>query len=212
MRFEKLLLKVADEPVFRTGFLAASGEDLPALRLQLSRWVKAGRLVQLKKGLYSLAEPYRKVNPHPFVIANAMKKASYVSLHSALGQFGMIPEHVPMVTSVTTQRPERVETALGQFVFRCIKKNWFCGYQRVDLVSGQSAFVATPEKALLDLVYLTPGADSYDFLAELRLQSLEKLDLSVLRELAEMSNSKKLLRAVRHIAELVELEKQQEEL
>ena len=99
-----------------------------------------------------------------------------------------------------------METSLGQFVFRRIKKNWFCGYLRVDLVSGQSAFVATPEKALLDLVYLTPGADNYDFLAELRLQSLDKLDLGALRELAEMSKSEKLRRAVRQITKLVEQE------
>jgi predicted transcriptional regulator of viral defense system len=206
MKWEELLQTVGGESVFRTGFLAASGESLPSLRLQLSRWVKTDRLVQLKKGLYTLAEPYRKVIPHPFVLANAMKKASYVSLQSALGYFGMIPEHVPTVTSVTTQRPERVETSLGQFVFRRIKKNWFCGYQQVDLGSGQRAFVATPEKALLDIVYLTPGGDNYDFLAELRLQNLEILNLNALRELAEMSKSAKLHRAVRHIAELVEQE------
>jgi len=47
MKWDELLRQVADEPVFRTGFLAGNGESLPALRLQLSRWVKAGRLVQL---------------------------------------------------------------------------------------------------------------------------------------------------------------------
>ncbi len=113
MKWPELLEMVADEPVFRTGFLGASGESLPALRLQLSRWVKAGKLVQPAKGLYTLAEPYRKISIHPFVLANAMKKASYVSLQSALAHFGMIPEHVPTVTSVTPQRPQRVETPLG---------------------------------------------------------------------------------------------------
>ena len=210
MKWEELLLKVTNEPVFRTGFFAASDESLPALRLQLSRWVKAGKLIQLKKGLYTLAEPYRKMNPHPFVLANAMKKASYISLHSALGHFGMIPEYVPTVTSVTTHRPERVKTSLGQFVFRRIKKNWFCGYQRIELVSRQSAFVATPEKALLDLVYLTPGADSYDFIAELRLQNLDKLDLRAFRKLADMSKSQKLLRAQRLITRFVDMEKERQ--
>jgi hypothetical protein len=57
---------------------------------------------------------------------------------------------------------------LGQFVFRRVKKSWFQDYSQVDLGFGQSAFVATPEKALLDLVYLTPGADDPDYLAELR--------------------------------------------
>lgn len=206
MKWENLLLKVADEPVFRTGFLAANGGSLGELRLQLSRWVKAGKLIQLTKGLYTLAEPYRKVTPHPFVLANAIKKASYVSLQSALGYYGMIPEHVPTVTSVTTQRPERVETLLGQFAFRHIKKSWFHSYQQIDFGSGQRAFIATPEKALLDLVYLTPGADNYDFLTELRLQGPEQLDLDAILELANKSKSTKLRRAAELITKLANQE------
>jgi len=206
MKWENLLLKVADEPVFRTGFLAANGGSLGELRLQLSRWVKAGKLIQLTKGLYTLAEPYRKVTPHPFVLANAIKKASYVSLQSALGYYGMIPEHVPTVTSVTTQRPERVETLLGQFAFRHIKKSWFHSYQQIDFGSGQRAFIATPEKALLDLVYLTPGADNYDFLTELRLQGPEQLDLDAILELADKSKSTKLRRATELITKLANQE------
>lgn len=206
MKWENLLLKVADEPVFRTGFLAANGGSLGELRLQLSRWVKAGKLIQLTKGLYTLAEPYRKVTPHPFVLANAIKKASYVSLQSALGYYGMIPEHVPTVTSVTTQRPERVETLLGQFAFRHIKKSWFHSYQQIDFGSGQRAFIATPEKALLDLVYLTPGADNYDFLTELRLQGPEQLDLDAILELADKSKSTKLRRAAELITKLANQE------
>ena len=206
MKWENLLLKVADEPVFRTGFLAANGGSLGKLRLQLTRWVKAGKLIQLTKGLYTLAEPYRKVTPHPFVLANAIKKASYVSLQSALGYYGMIPEHVPTVTSVTTQRPERVETLLGQFAFRHIKKSWFHSYQQIDFGSGQRAFIATPEKALLDLVYLTPGANNYDFLTELRLQGPEQLDLDAILELADKSKSIKLRRAAELITKLANQE------
>lgn len=197
---------MADEPVFRAGFLAGGGESLSALRLQLSRWVKAGKLIQLTRGLYTLAEPYRKRAPHPFVLANAMKKASYVSLQSALAYFGMIPEHVPTVTSVTTQRPARVETPLGRFLFRHIKKDWFSGYTQVDLGSGQKAFVATPEKALLDLVYLTPGADNYEFLAELRVQNLAALDRDALVRLARTSRSPKLQRAARLLERLMKEE------
>jgi len=193
---------VGNEPVFRTGFLASGKENLAEVRMQLSRWVKTGKLIKLKKGLYTLAQPYRKVTPNPFLIANAMKKASYVSMQSAMGHYGMIPEHVPTVTSVTTQRPEQVKTPLGHFVFRHVKKNWFHGYRQTDLGSGQQAFIATPEKALLDLVYLTPGADNYDFLRELRLQNLEQLDVGVVRKLADKSGSVKLLRAAKFIAKL----------
>jgi hypothetical protein len=210
MKWGNLLLKVADEPVFRTGFLAANGGSVGELRLQLSRWVKAGKLIQLTKGLYTLSEPYRKVTPHPFVLANAIKKASYVSLQSALGYYGMIPEHVPTVTSVTTQRPERVETPLGQFVFRRIKKSWFHSYKQIDLSSNQRAFIATPEKALLDLVYLTPGSDNYDFLTELRLQSFEQLNLDTIIELADKSKSPKLRQIAELVAKLGEQEVEEE--
>jgi predicted transcriptional regulator of viral defense system len=204
MKWEELLKQVADEPVFRTGFLAPGTESLPALRMQLSRWVRRGKLIQLTKGLYTLAEPYAKAPPHPFVLANAMKRASYVSLQSALGYYGMIPEHVPTVTSVTTQRPENVETPLGLFAFRHIKRGWFHGYEQVHLSSGQRAFVATPEKALLDLAYLTPGADDHDYLVELRLQNMEILDFDSLRQLAAASRSPKLRRTVRLLTQLCE--------
>ena len=143
------------------------------------------------------------MTPHPFVLANAMKKASYVSLQSALAHFGMIPEYVPTVTSVTTKRPERTETPAGLYVFRHIKKDWFRSYEALDLGRRQRAFVATPEKALMDLVYLTAGSDNCDFLTELRLQNLGKLDPNRLVELAEMSGSRKLRRAATLIVQLI---------
>ena len=204
MKWEEFLSIVGDEPVFRTGFVAASGANLGELHLQLSRWVKTGKLIQLKKGLYTLAEPYRKVTPHPFLLANAMKKASYISLQSALSFYGMIPEHVSIVTSVTTQRPEHVETPLGQFTFRSVKKGWFHSFRQIDLGSGQRAFIATPEKALLDLTYLTPYADNYDFLTELRLQSLEQLNINMMLELACNSKSMKVQRTAKLITKIAE--------
>jgi hypothetical protein len=67
----------------------------------------------------------------------------------------------------------------------------------VEVAPRQFAFVASPEKALLDLVYLTPGADSSDYLRELRLQNSAAINLSALDELAERSGKPKLVRAAR---------------
>jgi hypothetical protein len=92
---------------------------------------------------------------------------------------------------------------LGLFVFRHVQKDWFHGYEPVDLGSRQEAFVATPEKALLDLVYLTAGAEDYGFLKELRLQNLEKLDADKLLRLAEMSGSPKLRLAGNRIVQFM---------
>ncbi len=200
MEFEQLVRIVADEPVFETGFLLAGDADSQDVILQLSRWTKAGRLYQIRRGLYALAPPYQKVKPHPFLIANRMVRASYVSCQSALEFHGLIPEHTPVVVSVTTSRPGHWDTPLGVFEVRHIKKDLFAGYSMSDLGSGQKAFVATPEKGLLDLVYLQPGGDAESYLNELRLQNLEALNLDRLQQLAAKSGSQKLLRAAKKIS------------
>jgi hypothetical protein len=74
------------------------------------------------------------------------------------------------------------------------------------------ALLAKPEKALLDLVYLEPDGDSPPYLAELRLQNMDGLDLNELRSLAEASGKPKLRGAAERIARLAEIEAEEYEL
>ena len=83
MELGDLIRVVGDEPVFETSLLLAGDVDPCDVRRQLSRWTSAGRLYQLRRGLYALAPPYQKVKPHPFVSANRMVRGSYVSCQSA---------------------------------------------------------------------------------------------------------------------------------
>jgi predicted transcriptional regulator of viral defense system len=200
MKWEELLQTVGRDPVFHSSLLSASGVNLTDLGRQLSRWAKSGNLIQLRRGVYALSERYQKIPPHPFLIANRMKRASYVSMQSALGYHGLIPEHVPSVISVTTGRPENLANSLGAYIFKHIKKTLFFGYKTFDLGDRQSVFIAVPEKALLDLLYLTPGSDSPDYLRELRLQNTEALNTEFLIDLAARMGSKKLIRASSRIA------------
>ena len=202
MKFDALLATVGDLPAFETGLLLAGDVDPTDIRRQLSLWVKAGRLYQLRRGLYALAPPYRKINPHPFVIANSLVPGSYVSLHSALAYYNLIPEGVAVVTSVCARRPGSWQTPLGVYEFRHVSVRLLYGYRRLPLGNGQEALAATPEKALLDLIHLTAGADAPAYLRELRLQNLDRLDLATLQRQAEHSNSPKLLRAATYIAAL----------
>jgi hypothetical protein len=211
MTFERLLELTVDEPVFETGFLLAGDLDPKDVRRQLSRWAKVGRVQQLRRGLYTLAPPYRKVSPHPFVVGNRLASPSYVSLQSALAYYGIIPEYVPVVTSVTTARADAWSTPLGEFTFRHIQPSFFRGYREIELTGEQRALVAVPEKALLDIVYLEKGADSAAFLTGLRLQNLNTLDLGEMTRLIESAKSPKLSRAVRAVAALVEAEEREYE-
>ena len=72
-----------------------------------------------------------------------------------------------------------MDTPLGWFMYRHCKRTLFFGFQEVDLGQGQAAFVARPEKAHLDLVYLTPGGERQGFLAGLRLQNLDTVLLDL---------------------------------
>lgn len=202
MEFESLLKLISDDPVFESSLLLAGNVDPKLIRIQLSRWVKTSKIYQLRRGLYSIAPPYQKNTPHPFLVANHLQKASYVSLQSALSYFGLIPEVVNTITSVSTGRPERLETPLGTYEFRHVKTEFLFGYQKVE-IGKQSVFVATPEKALLDLIYLQPGGDSTAYLKELRLQNTEKLDKELLLKQARRFNTLKLQNAVKGILQFI---------
>ena len=206
MKWEALLSLVADEPVFSSALLLAGNVSAAQVRLQLTRWAKAGRLLQLRRGVYALAPVWRKVHPHPFLAANALQRGSYVSLQSALTFYGVIPEHVPVVTSVGPGRPEIVRNPLGTFTYRHIARFLLFGYSQVEVAPRQLAFVASPEKALLDLVYLTPGGDSADYLKELRLQNPEVIHAPTLQQLARRSRKPKLIRTAERIAALLSAE------
>lgn len=202
MRFDELLHLTKDHPLFESGLLLAGDVDPQQVRVQLSRWVRAGKLHRLRRGLYLLAEPYRHTTPHPFHVANLLVQPSYVSLQAALAAYGLIPEGVPTVTSVTTGRPGEYATPLGRFLFRHLHPRHFWGFHPVELTPGQRALVALPEKALLDLIYLTPHGDEPAYLNELRLQHLERLNPNRLQEMAARMASPKLRRAVAHVLAL----------
>lgn len=203
MEYDQLLKLISDDPVFETSLLLAGNINPKIVRLQLTRWVNSGRIYQLRRGLYSIAPPYQKIKPHPFLVANRLQQASYVSLQSALAFYGLIPEIVNITVSITAGRPERLETPLGIFEFRHIKSNLLFGYQMTDL-GGQSALVATPEKALLDLVYLQPRGESSKYVHELRLQNLDHLNLDVLKKHSKVFDSPKMRTALKVISQLIQ--------
>jgi predicted transcriptional regulator of viral defense system len=211
MEFKELVQIVGDEPVFETGLLLAGEVSLADVHKQLSRWTAAGRLYQLRRGVYALAPPFQKVKPHPFTVANCLVRGSYVSCQSALAHYGLIPEYTPVTTSVTTSRAGQWETPLGGYLYRHIQVGLFHGYRLIEVGAGQNAFLATPEKALLDLVYLQPGGDNPAYLRELRLQNLDRLNLDVLDRLVERIGSPKLRRVAAAVRDLARVEEREYE-
>ena len=195
MQFAELLETVGDLPVFRSSLLLAGDRDPADVRRQLARWKAAGRVLQLRRNVYVLAAPWRRVEPHPFVVANELHRPSCVSLQSALAYYGMIPEAVPVTTSVTTARPVSLQTPLGRYLYRHIRPPAFFGYSRVRVFDDQEALLADAAKALLDLVYLTPGGEAAEYLDSLRLEGLEAIPAEDLRRHARRWGRAKIMRA-----------------
>lgn len=213
MEFESLLELVGDDPLFETSLLMAGNANPENIRQQLSRWTKSGRLYQLRRGLYVIAPPYQKTKPHPFLIANRLQRASYISTQSALAFYGLIPDTIQATTSVTAGRPERSETPFGLFIYRHVKPELLSSYQMIELFGQnapvQQALIAKPEKALLDLVYLQPGGDQPAYLQELRLQNLDRMDIEELTRQVEIFNTPKLRRAAEVIIDIAHQETQE---
>jgi len=196
MKFDELRSLVPPGGIFRTGHLLAGQGDALGVRRQLDRWVKSGRVRQLRRGVYQMQSIAGVESAHPFMLANRLSKGSYVSLHSILSHAGMIPEYVPVTTSITTARPEVVDTPAGRFQFRHVAKLLFWGFEEREVASGQFALMATPYKALMDLLYLTPRSDDSAWLRELRCEPPDGYEPDVLTETAQRMGSAKVLRAV----------------
>ncbi|MCJ7628021.1 MAG: hypothetical protein MUO50_06485 [Longimicrobiales bacterium] len=204
MKFNELLETVGDLPLFHGSLLLAGDHDPGDVRRQLSRWKGSGKILQLRRNLYLLASPWRRVQPHPFLIATELHHPSYVSLQSALAHHGMIPEGVPVTTSVTTARPMEFDTPFGRHTYRHIRPEVFFGYGRVPLPRGQEALLAGPAKALLDLVYLTPKGEETEHLKSLRLEGMEDLGEEELCSHARRWGKEKIHRAVENILHMKE--------
>jgi len=205
MKYEDFVLKVSPYPVFGEDVLSTLGLSKAGRRLQLNRWSQAGKVIRLKRGLYSLPEDRRKSPLSVRWLANALYSPSYVSLEYMLSWYDMIPERVGMVTSITTLKTATFKNTLGQFVYRNIKKDLFFGFEEVHDEFGSSVLVATPEKAILDTIYLYSGwKSSREFLEKnLRLQQLDQLNKKRLKAFAAKFSSKKIEMATKLLLEIM---------
>lgn len=198
MNWDKFLEIVGDLPLIDTENLLAGVSKPSVIRVQISRWKKAGKIIQLKRGIYVLAKSYRKVEVYEQYIAAILKKPSYISLEKSLEYYNLIPEAVKVYTSITTKRPCKFISELGIFDYKHIKSSLFWGYT-AHTVNKQTAFIAVPEKALLDLCYLKNVRIDFNYLQELRLQNTEEININKLFEYAQRFKKPKIM----HIAEII---------
>lgn len=127
-------------------------------RDKVTNLLRQADIIRVKKGIYVFGERYRR---RPFsreVLANMIFGPSYISLDYALHYYGLIPERVEAMTSVTCSRGRRFFTPVGLFIYQTIPLRAYpIGVDRVDGEVGRPFLIATPEKALADKIQLDRG-------------------------------------------------------
>lgn len=203
MDFKYLVRQFTDAPLTRQVMLDML-KDYKRPNDKISELVKSGDLITLKKGLYVPGVKTDLAGPEPFLIANHLWGPSYISLESAMSYWGLIPERVYEVSSITIKLSKKFKTPKGRFSYRFMPSPYYSfGIKSIELSPNQIALVATPEKALCDKIITTAGlalrssAQTRDFLLEdLRIdqQWLQKFNLKELSSWIEDAPKKESLR------------------
>lgn len=197
MNYREFKNKVQHLPLVLSRDLVRFRKDKQSIRNQLCRWQKKALIIKLKKGIYILNEGDRKITPCRQFIANQLCVPSYISMEFALNFYGLIPERVTVVTSVTTRKTAQFTNELGDFVYQRIKPAAFRGFKSVKADGGLDFFIAVPEKAIVDFLYLNSSAfkgDAHIFESSYRFQNIEELSIEKIKEFAKLFGNNKLNR------------------
>jgi hypothetical protein len=129
-------------------------------RDKITDLLRENQIIRVKKGLYIFGPDHRKRPYSREILANLVYGPSYISLEYALSYHGLIPERVETLTSVTTGRSRTFTTPVGLFKYNMIPLPAFqTGMMRIELDDGGAFLIATPEKALVDKIFIDRGSE-----------------------------------------------------
>ena len=184
-------------------------DKTPASRYGLvNKMLKKGELIKLRRGLYTLAQKFRHSKISAFHLASRIVTHSYISLESALAYHNWIPEKVIPTISVTAfGRSRTFHTPFGEFIYYHIPVNayeFFTGVSREE-IANKPFFIASPLRALADLVYVKKiNWRGLDFLFKsLRIEEeyIKQIDKKELHTLKHVYRSKRVLAFLHNLSE-----------
>lgn len=173
-------------------------------RINLISWQKKEYLQKLRNSWYCFTD-IKTDETTLFFIANKIYKPSYISLESAFWYYGLIPEAVFKISSVTSLKTQIFKNNISFNTYNNIKKSCFFGYKLVQK-DNYSFKIAELEKALSDFLYLRTDIKTSDDIESLRLNKdvlQKKLNLQKLADYAVFYNSKVLLKKIKKINQFI---------
>lgn len=180
------------------------------LRHTIVQKEQKGELIRLKKGLYVVSPEASGYPLSMELIAGRLYEPSYLTAESALFYYGLIPARPRIVCSISTKHTRAFENALGRFAYFICSPEYFPLYTNEVTICGSHCCIASPEKALCDLIvltkYLRPRSmkQMSSFLVDdlhIDVSGFLKFDASIIRRMASISMKSK---NIIPLAELIE--------
>lgn len=165
-----------------------------SLSSNLRRWKREEKILRARQGWYLFPDEAGKADVR-MAAAGKIYSPSYLSLEYVLAWHEIIPETVLAFTSVSTLKTAVFDTPIGYYSYRHVSPNLFFGYEPLQPRDGLPCLMATPEKALLDLLYFHPEYKSARDMENLRLDRdamREEFDWKLFRDFLERFHSKAL--------------------
>ncbi len=205
MRYPELNDKLKDFVVFTLNDIRKTDPDFH--RRRLNDWQDKGYIKKLRRGFYMFSD--LSLNEQALcLIANKLYAPSYVSFETALSYYGLIPEGVYSLTSVSTKKTSNFKTQIALFSYRSIKPSLFFGY-KLEKYMGQAYKIAEIEKAFLDYVYFNPKIADEPAFHEWRFNSeefLAKADMGKLRQYTTAFRNRRLSARIKNVLALIKKE------
>lgn len=187
---------------FRMQDLSSAYPTCANLAMRAKRLEASGEIIRLKKGLYVVSPKVSRMQLSEFLIANHIYGPSYVSMQTALRHYGLIPEAVYAIQSITTGVARNYENNIGTFSYINVPTAYYQKGLTIKEDAGAYVMIASAEKALCDLMVYTPNLN-LRFQTEIRnyleydirfdMDELSALNLDIIRECAQVSRKKTML-------------------
>lgn len=186
---------------FDVAFLTSLFPECKHINEKARKLESQGRIIRLKKGMYVTDSRENNSVLCRELIANHIYGPSYVSMETALRHYGLIPERVYLIKSMTIKHSRDFENPTGNYSYQSVDKDYFpIGIRMEQEDSGASNrctyLIASPEKALCDLINYSKNlrlrfmTDVESYLEDdirFDTESLSEFDMDILEKCAEHS-------------------------
>lgn len=136
-------------------FLMQALANYQSPRNKIQALLKSKALIRVKKGIYVFGEKAKQEPYSKEVLANLIYGPSAISLEYALAYYGLIPERVEVVTSISNQRYKKFDTPVGFFEYYFLPSSkYHYGITQIEITPSKHFLIAIKEKALADVLML----------------------------------------------------------